>query len=93
MNVAKQYPLLARYQTRAHLAIGQMALFSATENECAGIARVVDDLPCAAVQKFSPDKFTLMRPAAQSPREQELLRMEDVYKRQTPYRSLGVVEV
>ena len=65
MNVAKQDPLLAWYQTRAHLAIGQMALFGATENECAGIARVVDDLPCAAVQKLGPDQFTLMRPAAQ----------------------------
>jgi hypothetical protein len=29
-----------------------MALFGAAENECARIARVMDDLPCAAVQKL-----------------------------------------
>src|SRR5580698_1230208 len=74
MNVMQQDPLLARYQTRTHLAIGQMALFGAAENECARIARVMDDLPCATVQKLAPDKFALVRPAAQSTWEQEFLR-------------------
>ena len=91
MHVAQQDPLLARYQTRAHLAIGQMALFGAAEDEGAGIARVVNDLPRTTVQQLSPDEFALVRPASQSAREQEFLRMELLDHRQTgpgPLKSL-----
>ena len=58
-----------RHQTRAYLAIGQVALFGATENEGTSIARVVDDLARTAVQQLRPDEFTLVRTATQSPRE------------------------
>jgi site-specific recombinase XerD len=76
MHVAQKDPLLARHQTRAHFSIGQVALFGATENEGAGIARVVDDLPRTTVQQLRPDELALVCTATQSPREQELLRME-----------------
>ena len=61
MHVAQQNPLLAWHQTRADLAIGQMALFGATEDEGAGIARIVDDLPRTTVQQLGPDQLALVR--------------------------------
>ena len=83
MHVAQQDPLLAWHQAGAHLAIRQTALFGAAEDESAGVARVVDNLPRPAVQQFGPNQFAFMRTAAQSAREQKFLRMELLDHRQT----------
>ena len=56
-----------------------MALLRATEDEGAGVARVMDDLPRTTVQQLRPNQFALMHAAAQSAWEQELLCMELLY--------------
>ena len=61
MHVAQQNPFLAWHQTRADFAIRQMALFGATEDEGAGIARIVDDLPRTTVQQLGPDQLAFVR--------------------------------
>src|SRR5262247_1593086 len=70
MHIAQQDPLLAWHQAGAHFAVRQTALFSATEDESASIARVVDNLPRSAMQQFGPNQFPFMRTAVQSAREQ-----------------------
>jgi hypothetical protein len=60
MHVAQQNPFLAWHQTRADFAIRQMPLFGVTEDEGAGIARIVDDLPRTTVQQLGPDQLAFV---------------------------------
>ena len=62
MHDVQQDPLLAGHQTRAYLAIGQPTLFGATEDEGAGVAWVVYDLPLTAVKQLGPDQLALVHP-------------------------------
>ena len=60
MHVAQQNPFLAWHQTRAHFVIRQTTLFGATEDEGAGIARVVNDLPRTTVQQLGPNQLAFV---------------------------------
>ncbi len=51
-------------------------MLRAAEDKGAGIARIVDDLSSATVQQVGPHQLALMRAAAQTAREDQLLRME-----------------
>lgn len=92
MCIAQQDPLLARHVSRADLAVRQTPVLRAAEHEGTRVARVVDDLPGATVQKLRPHELALVRPALQATREEQLLRMELLDHRQTGAGSFETLE-
>ena len=74
--------------TASGFSIGALALPSPTEDECAGVAWIVNDLHHAAVQQLAPDQLALVRTAADTTREGELLGAKDLHRAKARARSL-----
>jgi hypothetical protein len=66
-------PLIAGQRRETHAPVWTAVLAVTTEDECASIAGVVQDLPRAIVRQRAPDQLSLSGTAARTTREEQLL--------------------